>query len=113
MNNLQLGKMYCMKQYFWFVFPTKKVAGELQWASAWVSVAEERAEKIAQRAALNAKMLSEDYNCNVDVVEPNTCVVLLEVDEDERCYKLLDCNGNIGWIYCWDDFSKYFDPVKE
>jgi hypothetical protein len=106
---MQLGKMYLVKELFWFLYPTKKVAGGVMrdyrhWA---------RASSSPRRAALNAKMLSEDYNCNVFVVEPNTCVVLLEVDEDERCYKLLDCNGNIGWIYCCDDFSKYFELVKE
>ena len=91
---MQLGKMYLVKEYCWFLFPTKERA---------------RAED-AGMAEMNAKWLSEHYNCNVDVVEPNTCFVLLEMDE--RFYKLLDCNGNIGWTYCFD-FSGYFELVKE
>ena len=99
---MQLGKMYCMKQHFWLLFPTKETAIKLS-----------RSGLRSAATYQDAKWLSEHYNCNVSFVEPNTCVVLLEVDEDERCYKLLDSNGNIGWIYCCDDFSKYFDPVKE
>ncbi len=106
MNNLQLGKMYLVKELFWFLYPTKKVAvGVMRDYRHW-----ERAGS-SLVAAHNAKMLSEDYNCNVSFVEPKTCVVLLEVDE--RCYKLLDSNGNIGWTYCCDDFSRYFKIVKE
>ena len=85
------------------------MAGELQGAAAWVSVARE--EIAARRAAQKAKVLSEDYNCNISVVEPNTCVVLLE--QDKVYFKVLDSNGNIGWIYCCDDFSRYFKIVKE
>ena len=92
---MQLGKMYLVKEYFWYVFPTKKLAGRVS------------GPRVAGR---NAKVLSEDYNCNVFVVEPKTCFVLLEMDE--RFYKLLDCNGNIGWTYCFD-FSGYFELVKE
>ena len=106
MNNLQLGKMYLVKEFFWFVFPTKKVAGVAmrEWPGADGAVS-------LLRATYNAKRLSEYYWCDVFVVEPNTCVVLLEVDEP--CYKLLDSNGNIGWTYCCDDFSRYFKIVKE
>ena len=107
MNNLQLGKMYLVKEYFWYVFPTKKLAGRAVAAFEGEGVA--GGEVVAWR---NAKVLSEDYNCNVFVVEPKTCFVLLEMDETEHCYKLLDSNGNIGWIYCFD-FSNYFELVKE
>ena len=111
MNNLQLGKMYCMKQYFRLLFPTKEL---LVAYDVLNDVLVRRAGREGAGAAhALATRLSEHYNCNVSFVEPNTCVVLLEVDEDEPCYKLLDSNGNIGWIYCCDDFSKYFDPVKE
>jgi len=54
--------------------------------------------------------LSQEFKCNVSVVEPNTCVVLLE--EDENFFKVLDSNGNIGWIRC-RDFSDFFELVKE
>ena len=111
---MQLGKMYLVKELFWFLYPTKELATEGRAKAAVVGTAKLVVGGVAGRwAATNAKLLSERYKCNVFVVEENTCVVLLEVDEDERCYKLLDSNGYIGWIYCCDDFSKYFDPVKE
>ena len=95
---MQLGKMYLVKEFFWFLFPTKELAGGFVEAAA------------AGDAQIYAKLFSERYNCNVSFVEENTYVVLLE--ESERCYKLLDCNGNIGWIGC-SYFSKYFEIVKE
>jgi hypothetical protein len=102
MNNLQLGKMYLVKEYFWYVFPTK----ELAWPAG------RGPRRSDQTMATVAKLLSERYKCNVSFVEENTYVVLLEMDETEHCYKLLDSNGNIGWIYCFD-FSDYFELVKE
>ena len=106
MNNLQLGKMYLVKEFFWFLFPTKELA-RTPAAKASRAMRPTRA-----RAGMDAIWLSQEFKCNVGVVEPNTCVVLLEMDETEHCYKLLDSNGNIGWIYCFD-FSGYFELVKE
>jgi hypothetical protein len=100
MNNLQLGKMYLVKEYFWFLFPKKELAVDTRYAGAVMGLA----------AYQDAKELSEHYKCNVFVVEPNTCFVLLEVDDGY--FKLLDCNGNIGWIFSWD-ISGYFKLVKE
>jgi hypothetical protein len=107
MNNLQIGKMYLVKEFFWFVFPTKELAGDVRGTRG-------RASTCADArwwAAHNAKWLSQEFKCNVGVVEPNTCVVLLE--QDKVYFKVLDSNGNIGWIYCCDDFSCYFEFVKE
>ena len=99
MNDLQLGKMYLAKEYFWLLYPTKEVVvwGEGSWPSS-------------SGAYRYAKEYSECYNCNVGVVEPNTYVVLLE--HDKAYFKFLDSNGNVGWICC-RDFSKYFELVKE
>ena len=109
---MQLGKMYLVKDWFWFLYPTKEMAAaaggrRVTRAAGWSF------DKMRRVAYQDAQWSSERHGCNVAVVEPKTCVVLLEVDEDERCYKLLDSNGNIGWIYCCDDFSKYFELVKE
>ena len=102
MNNLQLGKMYLVKEFFWFLLPTKELAeGECRWSRAGASTT---------GATVVAKVLSERYKCNIFVVEPKTCFVLLEVDDDY--YKLLDSNGNIGWIFSWD-FSGCFELVKD
>ena len=109
MNKFQLGKMYLVKEYFWFLFPTKELAASSA-ASGSGSIPTPPPEVAAPPEV--AKVLSEYYNCNVAVVEENTCVVLLEMDETEHCYKLLDSNGNIGWIIC-RDFSKNFELVKE
>ena len=105
MSDLKIGELYLVKEFFWFLFPTKELARRVQTAVQAVMGVER-----ARAAWRNAKMLSEDYNCNVSVVEPNTCFVLLE--EDENFFKVLDSNGNIGWIRCWSFYS-YFELVKE
>ena len=96
---MQLGKMYLVKEFFWFLFPTKELA--------WRAFGEHHGERT--RALEAAKWMSGRWRCNVSVVEPNTYVVLLEMDE--VYFKVLDSNGNIGWIYC-SDFSGYFKLVK-
>jgi hypothetical protein len=101
---LQIGKMYLVKEYFWFLFPTKELA-RTPAAKASRAMRATRA-----RAGMDAKWLSQEFKCNVGVVEPNTCVVLLEVDNGY--FKLLDSNGNIGWIICWN-VSKNFELVKD
>jgi hypothetical protein len=104
MSDIQIGELYLVKEFFWFLFPTKELARRVQ--TAVVATARYRA-RVAWR---NAKWLSQEFKCNVSVVEPNTCVVLLE--EDENFFKVLDSNGNIGWIRC-RDFSDFFELVKE
>jgi hypothetical protein len=99
---MQLGKMYLVKDWFWFLYPTKELA--MRGRSSG-----EGAMTLAN-GRLGAEWLSQEFKCNVGVVEPNTCFVLLEVDE--VYFKVLDCNGNIGWTYCFD-FSGYFELVKE
>ena len=86
-----IGKLYLVKQLCWLLFPKKEVA-----------LASEEAAK------RTAKWLSEQFKCNVSVVEENTYVVLLEVDDEY--IKVLDSNGNIGWTRCWE-FSEYFKLV--
>ena len=84
--NLQFGKMYLVKEYRWSLFPRKELA-RTHWGRGGAR-----------------------YNCSIGIVELNTCFVCLE--QDENVFKILDCNGNIGWIGgC--DFSKYFELVKE
>ena len=100
MSDLKIGELYFVKELFWFLFPTKELAAA---GRTW-------ARPSRCSAANIAKVLSERYNCNVAVVEENTYVVFLEMDEDYS--KVLDSNGNIGWIRCWSFYS-YFELVKE
>ena len=97
---MQLGKMYLVKEFFWLLFPTKELA----------TGCPSRRCCGVRRAVQSAKWTSEYLSCNVFVVELNTCVVLLEQDKDH--FKVLDSNGNIGWIRCWS-FASYFKLVKE
>jgi len=104
---MQLGKMHLVKEWFWFLYPTKELAAR---ARRWSACPRARRRGSSATAYQDAKELSESFNCNVFVVEPNTCFVLLEVDDGY--FKLLDSNGNIGWIRC-RAFFDYFELVKE
>ena len=99
-----IGKLYLLKQYCWFLFPTKEVA---VWADEKAWGAWRRTSSAAKSAA---KWLSDHYNCNASVIEENIYVVLLEVDDE--FIKVLDSNGNIGWT-SGREFSKYIEIVKE
>lgn len=98
-----IGELYLVKEFFWFLFPTKELA------TAWWARGGQRSER--SWAYQEAKKCSERFNCNVAVVEENTYFVFLE--QDRFYLKLLDSNGNIGWIsFCFSDFSKHFELVK-
>jgi hypothetical protein len=104
-----LGKMYLVKDWFWFLYPTKEMAAaacgrRVTTAAGWSF------DKMRRVAYQDAQWSSERHGCNVAVVEPNTYIVLLEQDKD--CFKFLDSNGNIGWIRCLA-FSASFEIVKE
>lgn len=101
-----IGELYLVKENFWFLYPTKELAERSVWAPGSRVAA---AEAGGASVVATTKYLSVRYNVDVSFFEPNTYIVVLEVDED--CYKLLDSNGNIGWIYCFS-FSKFFELVK-
>ena len=100
MNKFQFGKMYLVKDWFWLLYPTKELVKRAAGPSG-------SGMRCAYR---DAKWYSEEYNCNVAVIEPNTCFVLLE--RDNYFFKLLNSNGNVGWIYS-SNFSECFELVKE
>ena len=109
---LQIGKMYLVKKFFWLLYPTKELAGIGHHVVEGM-VDEQRAPprlKELTTAYEIAKWESGQLNCIVDVVEENTCFILLEQDNDY--FKLLDSNGNIGWTW-GRDFFKHFKLVKE
>ena len=101
-----IGELYLVKEYCWFMFPTKELA--------MVTMVPMLVGALRAEGQICAKLLSERYKCKVSFVEPNTYIVLLEADEAEYCYKLLDSNGNIGWIgwISCSDFSRHFELVK-
>ena len=108
MNKLQLGKMYLVKEYCWFLYPTKELASTT--GSRWSSVRRWPSDDGRTAAYQDAIWLSQRYKCNVGVVEPKTSFVLLEQDKDH--FKVLDSNGIVGWIRS-DDFSIYIKVLNE
>lgn len=95
---MNIGGLYQAKKYSWLLFPSKELAKERA-SSSCRSIS----------AAFNADYYSRKYNCIVNFLETNSCFLLLE--ELEPCYKVLDTNGNIGWIGCLD-FFMFFERVS-
>ena len=107
MSYIQIGELYLVKEYCWFLYPTKELASTT--GPRWSNVRRWPSDEERTAAYQDAKWLSQAFKCNVGVVEPKTNFVLLEQDKDH--FKVLDSNGTVGWIRS-DDFSKYFKLVK-
>ena len=95
---MNIGKLYQVKKYFWFLYPSKEIAVAATFSST----------AIATGAAAEAACLSKHFKCNVSYIEPNSVFCLLE--KDGKYYKVLTTNGELGWIYitvwCKDDIEE-------
>lgn len=98
MINIQIGELYLVRQFYWLMFPAKEL-------SKISSAFSDRGD--AKNRAVN---VSKSCNCNVTILDQGNYFVLLEADDN--FYKILDCNGNIGW-FCTINFSKCFEIMKE
>ena len=72
------GKLYQVKKYFWYLYPSKETAAD---AAAAVSA---------------TAYWSKEFNCNVTYISPNSIFCLLE--SNGKFLKVLTTNGEIGWM---------------
>lgn len=83
----KLGKMYTVKERYWYVFPDKHMA---------------------MVAPAPYDSYESTFDKNTIYLKPNDMVVLLE--EYKFCKKLLLPNGQIGWIvyhyWCYPYFEE-------
>ena len=87
---LNVGKLYKIKKYFWYLYPSKETA-------ALARIEGFHADAGAARTATAATAhWSERFNCNVTFVSENSIFCLLE--EDGKYLKILSTNGELGWM---------------
>ena len=112
MNEIQLGKMYLVKEWFWFLYPTKEMVVEA-YTCGVPNVP--HSSHISVYAHGKAKTIGTTKSCNVYVAEPKTCIVLLDQQKTElgKVYQILNSNGNIGWIRCHGAFTDYFEIINQ
>ena len=102
---MKIGKLYQVKKYFWYLYPSKDIAVAARPATdnpAGELIA------VASVSVAYAKYWSKELNCNVSYISPNSIFCLLE--KDEKYCKILSTNGELGWIYladwCKDDIEE-------
>ena len=94
---MQVGKLYQIKKFFWFLFPSKDIAttrtDPALLATSRLAVAATSAA--ADVAAANAAYFSKHFKCNVTYLSPET--ILFPVEIDGRHMKIVSGEG-VGWI---------------
>ena len=90
---MDLGKLYQIKKYFWLLYPTKEAA--VAHAASVAAAAAVAAAASAGTAATLAVYWSEEFNCNVSYISPET--VLFPVEVDGEYVKVISGEG-VGWM---------------
>ena len=104
---MNIGKLYQVKKYYWFLYPSKEiaVASVFRDGEAYAAAAGFVCALAAPDYAAN---YSKYFNCNVSYISPNSIFVFLE--QNEKVIKILSTNGEVGWIYLADFFK---DDIEE
>lgn len=89
----KIGGLYLIKSKNWVIYPSKDLAFRC------------RTFDFATWAKFMAEMCGK-----ICLAIENSCVVLVEEDEDYR--KILTDSGNVGWINLHESDSKNFQLVK-
>ena len=101
---MNIGSLYKVKKWFWFLFPTKETASE----------GEHLGGLIALGAAAHhdgvAAWYSKRFNCEVVCFPPDSIVVFLE--EDGKLKKFLTSDGLVGWTWFNESYNDCFEEVK-
>jgi hypothetical protein len=103
---MNIGSLYTVKKYFWFLFSTKAVAAA---ASDPPSTAASDAPSAAA-AGEAAAYLSRRYDCEVTYFSPDSIVVFLE--NDGKLKKVLTSDGKIGWTWFSETYNECFEEVN-
>jgi len=118
---MEVGKLYSVSQYFWFLYPSRDIvaaaaehpAAVLDAAAATrvgISLVVVAAYASAPAAAASAAYWSKRLDCNVSYISPKSMIMLLEQDK-EYC-KVLTTSGELGWIIIAKRYNDCFEEVK-
>ena len=92
---MKIGKLYQVKKFYWFLYPSKERAAAAA-ADAWWPGDDHGIAALHGVVAAQAAQWSEHFKCNVTFVSENSIFCLLE--EDGNFLKILSTNGELGWM---------------
>ena len=97
---MNVGKLYQVKKYYWFLYPSKDIAVASVFRGGGGGYAAAASFVCALAAPDYAANYSKYFNCNVSYISPNSIFCLLE--KDGEFIRILTTNGEVGWIYLTD-----------
>ena len=103
---MELGKLYQIKEDFWFVYPEKHRAAltsGINHSFSWGLAGE-------QHVANQAVNISKSLRCNVTYLSPKT--ILFPIETDVEYVKVISGEG-VGWMVVIDVCTKHFEELKE
>ena len=101
---MNLGKLYKVKKWSWYLFPTKETA------SPQVVVKASAATPTPGAAEGHAAWYSKRFNCEITYFPLDSIVVFLE--EDRVLKKVLTADGKIGWTWFTEIYNDCFEEVS-
>ena len=102
---MNLGKLYKVKKWSWFLFPTKETA-----AAAGRRDKATAATPTDDAADGSAAWYSKRFNCEITYFPLDSIVVFLE--EDRFLKKVLTADGKIGWTWFAEIYNDCFEEVS-
>ena len=98
---MNIGNLYKVKKWSWFLFPTKETVVALRVVAPAPAPA---------AAAADAAWYSKRYNCEVTYFSLDSIVVFLE--EDGEFKRVLTSDGKIGWTWFDESYNDCFEEVE-
>jgi len=105
---MKIGKLYQVKELFWFLYPSKDTASTAATTATTAAIATLGTADPAGTAAFWSNRLK----CNVSYISPKSIFCLFE--KDGEFIKILTTNGELGWIWIYlaDWCKKDIEEVK-
>ena len=102
---MNLGKLYKVKKWSWFLFPTKETA-----AAAGRRAKATAATPTLGGSAAGAAWYSKRFNCEVTYFPLDSYIVFLE--DDGELKKVLTSDGLVGWTWYTEIYNDCFEEVS-
>ena len=101
---MNIGNLYTVKKWFWFLFPTKETA-----AAAGRRAKATAATPTLAASTTNVVWYGQRFNCEVTYFPLDSIVVFLE--EDGELKRVLTADGKIGWTWFTEIYNDCFEEV--
>ena len=106
---MNIGSLYRVKQWYWFLFPSKESAADELSTHGGVTGPRAGATYNPDLASTIVAYYSFYRNKNVTYFSPDSHIVFL--GEDGKIKKVLTSGGDIGWV--WNDEEDWDDCFEE